>query len=227
MPVISHTPSNKATLAKYLTNDETYGFVLLTIVLDLYGTDCLNWEIPTLEAELWDDFSIVLSQLNMDKLQALVTALTTDQFFEDWYCFNTTCECLNNDPIEPEVIDTCSPEQFAWGITEVALLFDSSDRPLFSDSTRRYLGICLDQVGIRKPLDVLAIAIMPDLMDSGMGTDTTFISAMSTKQSSDNDYIETYIKANLKGLIGQLNEVPISNRNQKTWDEIYEKYSKI
>ena len=56
-----------------------------------YGDNWWNWEIETLEHELWSDYGLAMSDNTADKVQALKMLLNNPRPFLDWYYFNQLC----------------------------------------------------------------------------------------------------------------------------------------
>ena len=66
-----------------LQDGDTFGFTLLTICLICYGEDTFKLDPLVLYQYLKEDFGTELNDDNENKLNALITALTTNFFFKD------------------------------------------------------------------------------------------------------------------------------------------------
>lgn len=213
-------PEIKAKLANYLKNPDTYALVLIAILLDNYGTEWLSWEIDTIEMELQDDFYVDIPQINCDKIQALMTVMTSDIPYRDWVAFNMTCEALNDNDVDAAVFDPVAPEELAWGLTQMAMVEDNNTRPEFDDEVKRYIGVILAEHGIHNPPDVLRLAIMPKTVSSGMDSDPILNRAMFDKHAENNSFIMDYLNGNLTRLMEQLNSVPLQHRDDEAWGKV-------
>lgn len=225
MDLLKHKdkPQIKAKIANYLKNPDTYGLVLISILLDNYDTDWLSWEIDTIEMELQDDFYVDIPSINSDKIQALMTAMTSDMPYRDWIALNMTCEALNDNIVDAEVLEPVTPEELAWGLTQLAMLEDNDTRPEFDEEVRRYMGAVLAEHGIINPPDILKLAIMPK--SEGGVIDPFMERAKFDKRQEDEQYIMDYVKENLAKLIEQLNNVPLSNRDTESWGKLLKRVS--
>jgi hypothetical protein len=210
----------KKPLANYLSDEAVFATSLLTIALDQYGTDCLEWDPETLVLELATDFTTILPPKNKDKLNAVITAITTDQFYRDPIIFGHICEALNDDPVNFSFIPQPQPEEMAWAITEITLL-EGQNLQDFSTDVRRYIGVILGIFGVLRPPDVLKIAdFEPGIKanaDANISNDPTMYSAFFNKNQADAEDIVNYIKTRAAHLIRELNSLPLENRDPESW----------
>lgn len=214
-------------VAKYLESPETFATTLLAIVIDNYGTEAMEWEPETLLHELRDDFNVDIPQINHEKLQALITALTTDLFYTDWITFNYICEALNNDPVSYDVLDPATPEQMAWAVTELALNEESDETPEWDDEVRRYIGANLSGFGMNRPPDILKMAILPEQPpQDDLELDAALAQATYDRSYSDRQAVENYLKDHLQQCLEQLNSVPLQTRSSD-WDQTYKSFRSI
>ena len=111
-----------------LQDPDTHAIVLLTICMVMYGNDTFTSDPILLYKWLEEDFGTELHEFNENKLQAAITILTTDFFYEDLQTFKSICKTLlsgdpgayddnlfSSNPTIPEIL---------WGIYEVALMND-------------------------------------------------------------------------------------------------------
>ena len=211
------TSIHKTKIKEMLEWPETFGLVLLVIVLDNYGTESLNWELETILSQLEDDFGAKLPKINKDKLGSMITALTSDTVLQDWFSLNVCCEALNNDPISFDVLDPVTPEQLAWGIVELGLLFDKDDQPKYSDEVCRYMGVVLAEAGFSRAPKVLSMAVLPQWMDPNALEDKDIYAGHFNKVSSDIDQLNLYVHQRVAELMEQLDAVPLENRDMEAW----------
>jgi hypothetical protein len=214
------------TINKYLENELTKATVLISILIDNYGNEVLDWEIQTILLELKDDFNVTLPDINRDKIEALRISMRTDQFFNDWLMFNNTCQALAGEKVVSDTFDPATPEQLAWGIVEIGLLYGKENIPMFSEDIRKFIGVILTDNGIIKPVDVLKLAIMPTdaLLDN---LDPDVVQAVYSRQDQEAEFILEYIKTNLKMLFDQLNNAPINHRDDDNWSKYFSKLPNI
>lgn len=143
------------------TSRDTFATVLLTVFLDRFGTEALEWDPATIALELEDEFDIKLPQLALDKLLVAIQILTTDRFFKSLPDFIDFCNVLGGAQYRPDMWDPADAEEVAWGVTEALLISppDESDQEPFADEIRAYIGAVLDSEGLINPPDILRIAL--------------------------------------------------------------------
>ena len=140
---------------------ETFATVLLTMFLDRFGMEALEWDPATMALEIEEEFDVDLPQLALDKLIVAIQILTTDRFFKRLPDFIAFCNVLDGDPFQPDTFDPADAEEVAWGITEALLISppeDNDPEPL-TNEIRAYIGSVLDGEGILNPPDILRIAL--------------------------------------------------------------------
>ena len=106
----------KSTILKsFLASDETYATILFLIVMDKYGTECLEWAPETIRMEVEDDFGVKLPKQSLDKLMAAITVITTNFFYQDPVRFVELCNIFSGDDAEPNEFDPADVDEIAWG----------------------------------------------------------------------------------------------------------------
>jgi hypothetical protein len=209
---------------EYFERPETFATSLLLLILDQYGTEPFDWDPQTLQLELEGDFGVKIPPKNIDKLHALITALTTDQFYRDPMIFGHICDALNNQPVGFEYIPCPQPEEMAWGITEVSLI-EGDTRGSFSSDVRRYIAVVLETFGMYHPPDVLKIAdYASDTLsnaESNLGDDPDMYAGFYTKNQADGKETVDYIKTRLVHLLREVDELPLAHRDKTTWSKFH------
>ena len=152
-------------ITKILSSTSTYATILLIIAIDSFSTECLEWEPDALVAELEDDYGVKMPQINKDKLNALILALTSDMFYTDPLVFWYSCNVLSGIPVNLQSgSDEPTSEEVAWGSVEVALI-DMQDgdnrQPEYSDDVRTMVGVILHNEGFDRAPQFLKFAMMP------------------------------------------------------------------
>ena len=124
-----------------LQDGDTFGFTLLTICLICYGEDTFKLDPLVLYQYLKEDFGTELNDDNENKLNALITALTTNFFFKDLDVFKSICQTLTEG--DPGIFDPNFDEptvaEIIWGMYEVSLASDEKDKDAYSPNIERYV----------------------------------------------------------------------------------------
>lgn len=195
---------------------DTFASVLLTLFLDKFGTEAIQWDPTTITLEIEDEFNVDLSQLALDKLLVAIQILTTDRFYKSLPDFISFCNVLSGDTYRPDMWDPADTEEVAWGITEAMMIYppDDNDAEPFSDEIRAYIGATLDREGLINPPDVLRIAlrqarISPSIDD--FSDDPTMFNAVYDLEEGKRADIENTIRLRTQMLSDQFRALRLEN----------------
>jgi len=200
------------------TSKETFGSVLLTLFLDRFGTEALEWDPSTITMEIEEEFDVDLPQLTLDRLMVAIQILTTDKFFKSLPDFVTFCNVLDGDVYNPETFDPADAEEVAWGITEALLISppDDDDPEPFTDEIRAYIGATLDKEGILNAPDILRIALRTARVSPNMeefSDDPMMFNAIYDLEAGKTEDINQSIRLKTQLLVAQLQALNLENGN--------------
>lgn len=197
---------------------ETFASVLLTLFLDRFGTEALEWDPATIAMEVEEEFDVELPQLSLDKLIVAIQILTTDRFFKRLPDFVAFCNVMDGDPFRPDTFDPADAEEVAWGITEALLISppDDNDPEPFTDEIRAYIGAVLDSEGIINPPDILRIAlrvarVSPSIKD--FSDDPMMFNAVYDIEAGKTEDINRAMALKTELLVAQLAALQLKNGN--------------
>jgi len=197
---------------------ETFASVLLTLFLDKFGVEALDWDPATITLEIEEEFDVELPQLALDKLLVAIQILTTDKFFKSLPDFVTFCNVLGGDTYQPDMWDPADAEEVAWGITEALLISppDDDDNEPFTDEVRGYIGAVLDSEGIINAPDILRVAlravrVSPSITD--FSDDPMMFNAVYDLEAGKTEDINQSIRLKTGLLIKQLTALDLQNGN--------------
>ncbi len=218
-------------LSDLISTGRIYATPLVTLVIDRWGAEALNWDPQTLESEFADELGVVLTPSDNDKLQAGLSVLTTDQFYRDPLAFGHVCLALDGQGVTPELPPAADPDAMAWGVTE-ALLLDGPGHPPFSPEVARYVGCLLKEQGMYHPPSVLKFADYPEedkveRAGAVFGNDVAGFGAWFSKSNSDAEAVEHTLKSRLAELIQQMDTLPLRNRDPHSWDSFKSRVQRI
>ncbi len=194
---------------------ESFATTLLTVFVDIYGTEAFNWDPETIRMELQDDLHIQIPTANFDRLMAAINLVTADDFYKSLPDFITYCNVLSGDAYDPRTWDPAEAAEIAWGITEGLLISppDENDEQPFADEIVAYIGQALNQEGIMKPPDVLQIAIRtqnpPAFVAGEYSDDPDMFNSIYDFETSKTEEINRVVKQALQQLIRQLEVLPL------------------
>lgn len=198
------------------TSRETFASVLLTLFLDRFGMEALEWDPATIALEVEEEFDVAMSQMAMDKLMTAVQIVTTDKFFKNLPDFIQFCNVLDGDLYHPETFDPADAEEVSWGITEALLISppDQNDPEPFTDEIRAYIGMVLDREGIINAPDILRIALRQARISPSIGDfsdDPEMFSAIYDVEAGKTAEINKTIKIKTQILAAQLAALQLNN----------------
>lgn len=223
--LISQKTNKTKAVISLLQDPDTFATVLLTLVLDTWGEECLHdpedpergpWHPTTFRTMIEEHFGVRLPKANLDKLLTAITLITTDLFFKNVDRFIIMANILAGDEFDPTQFEIADSVECAWAITEALLLDppDDADPEPFSDDVRHYIGFVLREEGYITPPDVLKIAIDGDFKDHvryNFSDDPEMFSGIYAVQQGKTEEVETVLRENLIALQQQLNMLPLDN----------------
>lgn len=119
--------------ADLIRDPETLGTTLLVILLSEYREQIFEMEPLEIWAAVQDDFRATVSEEGENRVNALLTALSTDAFYEDPEVFRAVCTCLYDGDLGDLVaggLEDLTVCEMLWAMKEVGSLRD--DEPEFS-----------------------------------------------------------------------------------------------
>jgi hypothetical protein len=194
--------------------------VLLTLFLDRFGMEGLEWDPATIALEIEEEFNVKLSQGSLDKLIVCIQILTTDRFFKNLPDFISFCNVLGDDTYRPDMWDPADAEEIAWGITEALMIEppDDNDPDPFTNEIRGYIGAVLDSEGIINPPDILRIALRNNKVSKNItdfSDDPEMFNAVYDLEAGKTEDINNTLRMKTKLLAEQMAALNLKNGNTK------------
>lgn len=209
-----------------LLSPDAYSASLFVLCFDRFAADAQGgdsflgdadnppWTLETVAYELRMEFGVAVPEVNLHKIMAAVSLLTSDEFFQNVRRFVDLSNVLAGDDFDPSTFDPATCAEMAWAITEASILRefpeDYGDEP-FSEEVRAYIGFMLDYEGIANAPDVLQIGLRPDRGDplSAWSDDPDMYEAAFGIQQEKTDDIKTMLRENIVALLRQLESLPL------------------
>lgn len=218
MPITHpHQTDSLRTIRMVWQDREASATVLLTLLIDAFGTEALSWTPQTIIFELEMDFGVKLSDRNLAKLMAGIHILTSDEFYRNLPTFNDMCVVLAGGAHQPGVFVPADAAECAWGITEVLMLHPLDEDEPFDEDIRHYVGAALKDEGIIKPPDVLGIAIhdqeLARQVSYDYSDDPEMSSAIWGAEKEKTDDINRFVRDKLEHVLRTLESLPLHNGN--------------
>ena len=212
-------PNRQQKHRELLADSDTFTTILLTIIVDHYGTEAFGWAPETLMMELEDDLNVKIPKVNMDKIVVGIDLVTSDDFYTRPSRFVQICNVLAGSELTNE-FDPADTMECAWGMTEAMILAPPEGEDPFHEEIRYYIGSVLDNEGIREAPDLLRLGIRgtvsgeADYSDMNL-EDPTMFSAEYAVHSDRVQEIKEMLEHDLKRMFQQLGDLPLENGDTK------------
>lgn len=214
--------SDKEVVKRILLDPNTFATVLYAIANRYFEEDFHSWDPITIAMEFEEEFGVVLPPENEEKINALISAITSGQFHDDWRVFDATCEILTNGYADFEYLnDDLTPAEIAWGVIEVGLADD--DPQEYSTDVATYTGLILRESGFINPPSVLWFARMPERQ--WMGDTKGEIRAQGLAETAHAAVLNEYLEDQGRELFTQIRSLPWAN--DELLDELAREIRKI
>lgn len=210
---------NSQVIRNAFASPESFATTLLTLFIELYGTEGFQWDPETIRMELSDDLRVKIPQPNFDRLMTGINLITSDDFFRSLPDFITYCNILSGDTYDPRTWDPADAAEIAWGLTEALLIQppEDDDENPFSEEIVAYIGQALDQEGIINPPDILKIAVRandPARMVAGeYSDDPEMFNSIYDFEHGKTEDINNIVRDMLRRLTRQLESLPLRSGN--------------
>lgn len=225
----------RTVLGRVLCDPDLLGTSLLALLVDHYDTEFLGWEFETLRQELLEDFGITMPEVNEQKVQALMTVLTSDAFFRDPVVFHHVACALCNEPVDLENFSPTEPDLAAWAAFE-AVSIAGREHPPFGEEVRRWLGVMLAEHGIHHKPKTLGFALFPNedpgkpAEDGGLSTtpldDPELFAGMYRRSQDEAGELDGFVQQRFNLLMTQLSQLPLKHRDGESWQKLVKKLSR-
>ena len=197
---------------RYLSGEEqAFATTLVALLIDHFqGVEWFDWEPDVLGQEIEDDFQVKMPIQVRDKVWGLVTALTTDQFYNDAAVFNHVCNAMTGGPTPMVNFEPCTLEEAAWSVLEVTLCdFEGDENPEFGPEVRAFVGQLLADNDV-KPFGSLEFADDVGRQGFAFVDDPMMVSQITQDRVEARDEILSLLEAAVPVLHQQLDSLQVS-----------------
>ena len=193
-------------------NPEAYATELLAIVVSNFSTEAFEWDPQTLSDEVYNQHGMNVPAVNLDKIHGLITALTTDMFYQDPVVFWQSTLAFSNEPADFQTLgEPPTAEQCAWAVAEVGLNDPpekDQQQPQFSGEVATLVGKVLHLEGFIRGPKPLSFAKIPE-----PGSDVlseTILQAREQRQSRLEEMLAQTLQSRAAELNKRLRSLPPS-----------------
>ena len=131
-----------------LNNDNSPALHIYYFLNEKYGEDWWDWEIETLEKMLWLDFGSIITENNIDKIQAIKMLINNQRPFLDWFYFNQLATALSGVIADFHTIKSPSP---GMAISAMNTMIAIRPEQAFSRDVKKFVSLLLINDGIYTP----------------------------------------------------------------------------
>ncbi len=215
--------------ASFLKDPDAIGSVLLIGLLDEFGTEMLDWEPETLRQEVRQTWNTTVPTRNWDKIWALATVLTTDNFYSSLDGFIHICNALSSHGADFQRFDPATIQEICWALAEVQMLNPPEKDDVFNDEIRAYMKARLDEEGFLKAPQLMR-PYVPDQAEESvedtLAMDGIDYNGFWDKQQRDRLEIDEYVRRRLFTLVQGIAALPLRNSDRKAVQDLQQRVSK-
>jgi len=206
---------DRTKVKKALESPKTMAVVLYTILNMQYGEEWLDWDPATIYLELRDDFNAEPSSQVLDRISALLVAVSTGEFFVRYEAFSAISHALNTGEPSFTIFDPVEVEEAGWAVTELSLIRDLLP---FGYSVRQYLRQMLQADGYdaERPPPVLEHVL--EAKDPSSNVVRDLIADRTLLQDQWQEF-DLYISEQLKDLAYQFHDLGLADELNRLLNE--------
>jgi hypothetical protein len=230
--------SPRRLVREVLADEDSFTTTLLILCFDIFWDHrdedgnfaFVSWHPAVIAMEIEQRYNVTLPKVNLDKIMAGVSLLTTDLFFKNLDRFIKLANVLAGDDFDPTEFEPADALECAWAISEALILVpaEDDDPDTFADEIRHYVAFVLRDEGFVTPPDVLRIALDADYkarVFAQFADDPDALNAIGAGQDEKAKEVTDTIRENLLELAGQLEALQLQHGDtSEVVGRIYDAY---
>ena len=216
---------SKVYLTQVFESEQSFASTLLVMLVDdLESVDWFAWDPEALRSEILDRFNARIPQANMDKIQGLILALTTNQFYVSLEAFIGICNSLAGDGADFRTFDPADVEEMMWAVTEVLL----NDHPhedelskVFSEEIKHYIGIQAASEGFKELPKPLTFGVIEGNYDEATEAfaDAELFGAFYSRAKDEVAAAQADNQQKLQLMVQQVSRLPLRQGDSESWQK--------
>lgn len=196
-----------------------YAATLVSVFVNQYGLEALNWDPTTIGEELVDDYGADIDSDVFDKLMAAITVLTTDRVYYDVETFDETINAFSGGGLGEDQ-DAPTVAEMALTVAQIYLLDPEPVVPkrgetVWAPAIAGYGRVVLDEEGFSDPPAILNF--IPGKPSSILATDEPdpLLLASSLKERASKAHeIDRWVDQQVINIVNELATFGIDVSNQ-------------
>jgi hypothetical protein len=213
----SKTAGHKIKAKELLTDPNVYGTTLVLILVSEFGTEFFSWDPDTLALEVMSKWKVNIPERNKDKIWALVTYLTTNNFTRNVDAFIHICNSLSGDGADFQTYSLPTPAEMGWGITECFAFEPPEDT--FSEEVKTFILETLKLYGYHRVPKLFEAYVKMPIDSAGINEtlsgDGIDYNAFWDAQQRKNIDLDQSLVSRLVGMIRQIAAAEIPEADPK------------
>ena len=145
-----------------LGDDKTPALYVYNFLNDKYKDHWWEWEIETIEQDLWKDYGLVFTDSMADKVQAVKLLVNSQRPFLDWWYFNQLSNAFCGTIADFTSIKSPSP---GMAIATMKTMHAIRPEENFSRDVKKYVCLLLIHEGIYTPPPSVSDILMEEFED--------------------------------------------------------------
>jgi len=200
-----------------LRDETTPGTVLISIFVDIYGMEALEWDPETIHMELEELLGSKMPPSPFNKLMAAIEVTTSDSFYRDLPSFIRLCNALYDGTLHVGTFDPADAVEIAWGVAEALLLWPPlpDEQEPFDQKIVGYIQQALRDEGLARAPGILSIGNMPmkeyEHVQESFADDPVMFQAITELERAKIEEIERIVGQRLSLAAALFNEVKLDN----------------
>ena len=217
-------------VAKCFADPATYASTLIVAMLDEFGTEFLSWEPDTIRLEIENNYGIEPPPVALDKLWALITVLTTNQFWNNLDAFTHICHALSGRLADFHNYDPAEVDEMCWAILEVNLIDPPGPKDKLNPEIIEYIKAKLQDESFTRTPAMLKKFVgdveSPELIDSAMEADGIDTKSHWDSQTKRCLLLDQEMQFKLSALIQQVVALPLQHADRQALSELKQRADK-
>jgi hypothetical protein len=199
--------TKKRDFKDFIVSEDTFGSVLMIIVVSAFGNECLTgengaWSPETFRSEIRRTFGVDISDDNLGKLVAAISLLTTNNFYRSVPSFIASVHGLIGDGADWSYEEPIDIDDLAWAMMESFILYPPTKEDTFDDEIAEYCNFLMHESGVHIAPGVLKFAERNDLdLDQ-------YDAYVAQEQAEVTREIEEDVGEKISRLLIQISELP-------------------
>jgi hypothetical protein len=180
------------TYKNILTDEKAPLVALLWVVAEKYGPKAFEWLPMILRDELEQDADCSITDVQADRIQAAIAAVSTNMYETDVRTFEVCTRLACGIPQDFEDLHPLEAEELVSGMTEIYVL--KGEKLEYSDEVNRYAGEIFFEYGFTAAPELFPTAIMPEVTAKDSSQDKEKNEALAEILEQRIDFLASYMK---------------------------------